>query len=120
MSREEEERFVTTHPFTIHVTQGPLGIDLAGVRICGKVFTQEGHDHMEGTLSFESATLFSGETEFEYDGGTTTFIGRYAPEEVVPEGAPDICNDICGAVVLGQCDPPNGFPPDEFCQTEED
>jgi len=118
---EEGERFLETDPFAISVTQGPVRVLLEGTRITCKVVVnpETGHDRLDGTLSWEKITLFAGTTdplEYEYEaGGTTIDAADYVSPDLVPEGAPSVCGDLCG-VVTAQCEPPEGFPGEDFCE----
>ncbi len=111
------ERFLETEAFDVHIQIGPIGIDLLGGRLNGKVTVDSdtGHDRLDSTLSFQTIVLDSGGGEpFNYGAGSVTMTGKYvAPEDAV-EGAPTICEAPCGALVH-QCTPPADFPPAGFC-----
>lgn len=116
--REGGERFLSSEPFDIAIYEGPLLVEISNVRLHAKVVRQGEHDHLDGTLAFEAATLVIGDNRHEYPGGSTTLVGVYAPEGTCEAGMPKICGDLCGAAVLGQCFPPEDFPPPEFCEPQ--
>jgi len=116
--RENEDgRFIATDPFPIRVTLGPIVVDLTGVRFNGFLLPgEDGHENIEGTLSFETLILDTGVGDpFEYEASSTTFCANFVPPELVPEGTPEICGDQCGGAVGGTCLPPEGFPLNGIC-----
>lgn len=123
LRREGEERFFSSEPFAIEIVTNGIRVGLEAVRIHAKVVTEttpDGtHDHLVGTFAFEGATLTVGANEFRYDGGTTGLVGVWVPPGTAEAGAPDLCSDLCGAVELGRCEPPDDFPPGDFCAVLE-
>ncbi|MBN1947984.1 MAG: hypothetical protein JW797_20115 [Bradymonadales bacterium] len=117
LSQRDGQRYLTTDPFPISVRTGPMYVSLASVRLNSLIVEKDGHDYLEGTLSFEGVTVRTGDIEFSYGSGSNSFVGQYAPPDIVPEGVPQICGDLCGAVT-SQCNPPDDFPPDGFCVEE--
>ena len=116
---ESGERGIETDPFDVAINLGPVGIVLQNVRVSGTVETDDaGHDTLEGNISFEGLLLDTGGPEpFPYDGAFTTFAMTPVEDAAMPEGAPLLCSDLCGAIIA-QCTPPDGFVPDTFCQGE--
>lgn len=111
------ERFIETDRFSIQLRIGPLLIEILGLRFTGIVVKSDetGLDQIQGTLSFENIRLTAdGGDPFLYDAGTTTFIADQVPDELIPEGTPEMCDDPCG-LVPSQCDPPLPWPPPGFC-----
>ena len=118
MRSVESERFITSEPFAIFLVIGPVEVELFGVVMTGIIVTnrQTGHDQIEGTLSYDGITMSTGGgPTFDYDANSTTFVAYYISDDKVPEGNPEVCGDICGAVVAGTCMPPDGFPREGFC-----
>jgi hypothetical protein len=118
----DSDRFLETEAFDVHIQIGPIGIDLEGGRLNGKVTVDPdtGHDRLDSTLSFETIFLDSGTGEpFDYGAGSVTMIGSFIPPSEVPEGAPTVCGLPCGAL-RHQCTPPADFPPAEFCEEADE
>lgn len=115
------ETFVTTDPFDITITIGPITILLEGVRMNGIMEPLEGseHDSIAGTLSYQRVVL-SGALSHEYEAGSVSFCANYIPPELVPEGTPEVCGDLCGAVVEGTCMPAGDFPSNGVCDPDEE
>lgn len=111
------ERFVETDRFGIDLQIGPLLIEILGLRFTGIVVKNEetGLDQIQGTLSFENIRLTSdGGQPFVYDAGTTTFVADQVPDDLIPPGTPEMCDDPCGDVP-SQCNIPAPWPPPGFC-----
>ena len=111
-------RFFESDPFEVNIKLGPIPflVGLHEMRLSGDVEkdSETDKDRISGTLSYSSVTLTVGENDTEYGAGNPTFVATYVPPEKVPQGAPDLCGDLCG-VVPQQCEPPEGFPGEEFC-----
>ncbi len=118
LTESDGTRFLQTEPFAIGIVTNGIHVDLAGVRIHATVVAGAEHDGLEGTFSYEAVTLHVGELEHTYPGGSTGLVGVFAPPEVTPAGGPEVCGDLCG-VVVGICEPPEGFPPADFCVAAE-
>ena len=115
---DEGERFLETEAFDVHIQIGPIGIDLEGGRLNGKVTVdpETGHDRLDSTLSFQTILLDSGGGEpFDYGAGSVTMTGHFTPPEATLEGSPTVCGEPCGGL-KHQCAPPAGFPPEGFCE----
>ena len=50
-----------------------------------------------------------------YDSINAAFFAQQIPEENIPEGRPLVCGDHCGVIPV-QCDPPENFVPEGFCE----
>lgn len=114
------ERFLATDPFEINLVIGPVQVSLDGVRVNGIVrMADDGScDRIEGTLSYDQLSIATGGgPEFDYEAATTTFVADFVPDDLIPEGAPVVCGDQCGAVT-GVCDVPEGFAA-ELCDAIE-
>ena len=121
----EGDRFLSTEPFPIEIVTNGIVVSLDAVRIHATVVREAAvdgsvHDHLSGTFAFEGATLTIGERSFDYEGGTTGLVGVWVPAGTCEAGAPEVCGDPCGAVVLGRCAPPEGFPGEGFCAAWEE
>lgn len=116
ISPDGDGRFLQTEPFDVNLSIGPVGITLTEVRVAGAVVESNGHDAVDGNISFSGIVLDTGGGEpFTYDAGNTTVSVTYLPDELRPEGFSTLCDDnLCGAVTV-QCDPPADFPPAGFC-----
>ena len=116
ISLEPEGRFFETEPVEVVIKLGPITVTLQGVRLTGIVITNTDteKDGIEGTLSYTGILLATNSTSHEYEAGNTTFSAAYIEPDLVPEGAPTVCNDLCGSVP-SQCSPPDGFPKVGIC-----
>ena len=111
-----DNRIMTGDPFTLSVAVGPLGIVMKDIRLTGFVNKDGDHDRIDGTLSISGVTLtLTGGTPVEYDATSTTFEATFVPPDKVPKGTPELCKNLCGAITIGQCSPPDGFPGEDFC-----
>ena len=115
ITMQDGRRYLHTESFGIDVVSGGIGVILEGVILEGEITKVDGHDHIEGSFLFEKATVVIGATRGEFEGGSTPLVGVWAPPGTCEEGAPEVCGDLCGWVINGQCSPPEGFPPAEFC-----
>lgn len=118
---DDDERFFETDPFVLELRLGPIVVKVLDTRFTGKLVTdaETGDDRIEGTLSFSSINLDSGNgNPYDFPAGGTTFEAIYAPPDICPAGRPDVCGDLCGAVQV-QCDPPLDFPGEGFCEPTE-
>ena len=115
---EDGTRFYESDPFDINLTFGPIRALVAGTRLTGKVTEDDdGHDRIDGTMSFDSLSIdVGGSAQYDYPPGTTTFVALWVEDERMPEGAPRICGDQCGAVTT-QCFPDPAFPGAGYCGT---
>lgn len=111
------ERYLETEPLQMQLAFGPIVIQVKDVRISGKLVKHPDTqvDQIDGTFTFSGMTLNPGENQAEYEGGAVNFVADRAPDGDVPAGTPELCGDVCGAVI-GTCDPPFAFPGDDFCQ----
>lgn len=115
---EDGTRFYESDPFDINLTFGPIRALVAGTRLTGKITEDDdGHDRIDGTMSFDSLSIdVGGSAQYDYPPGTTTFVAQWVEDERMPEGAPRICGDQCGAVTT-QCFPDPAFPGAGYCGT---
>lgn len=111
------KRLLETEPFDVTLPVGPLEVRLKEVRLFAEIVKNDetGMDRLDGTLSFSSLTLVNGDRESPQEGSSTALIADRVPEELIPAGTPQMCSDLCGAVELGLCEPPEDFPGEEFC-----
>jgi len=110
----EGDRFLKTDPFEVHISIGPIVVELHEVILQGEVIKDEGdNDFIDGTLRFSGVTLITGDS-FEYEGGSAPVEGIFVPADKVPPGGPAVCGDLCGDVP--QCEPPADFPGEGFCE----
>lgn len=95
-----------------------IAVDMEGVRIFANIAKNPdtGKDQIAGSLSFEKVIIRTNGNANEQGGGTTALIADFVPTELIPEGTPTLCGDLCGAVVLGQCEPPANFPVPAICE----
>lgn len=122
IQEEGDERYLRTDPFSVNLVIIGIHVELNGLILDGIVKKDEnGHDYLEGTLSFEELILnFSnGSDPVTYsreEVPPVPFIGVPIPTDLIPEGTPELCADqICGGITA-QCDPPEGFPAEGFCE----
>ncbi len=114
--QEDGTRLLETEPFDAFVPLGMFDLHLDQVRLYATIEEDEsGHDSLDGTLSFEQIRLVNDDQEQVFEGDTTAMRGKFVPEDKRLEGSPDLCTDLCGGVV-GHCEPPEDFPPAEFCE----
>ena len=114
---EDGKRLMETEPVELNLPVGPLRVEMGSVRVFADVVEnpETGKDMLDGTLSFESLTLWNGDRSNVQDGGSTAMVAQFVPPELVPEGTPEVCGNLCGAVVDGYCEVPEDFPPPGFC-----
>ena len=112
----EEGRFMETDPFQVNISILGLQIILNDTRLTGKLIKNEEtmEDTIDGILSYSGITLIGVTGEENYPAGSTQFDGVYVKEAEVPDGAPHLCDGLCGALTA-QCEPPADFPGAEFC-----
>ncbi len=117
VSPDGDGRFLQTEPFNVNLSIGPVGITLTDVRVAGAVVELDGHDSIDGNISFSSVVLDTGSGEpFTYDAGNTTVSMTWVAQADLPEGFSTLCGDnLCGDVGF-QCNPPEEFPPAGFCE----
>jgi hypothetical protein len=114
------QRLLQTTVFDVRIPLGDITVILERVRLVAEIKKDEasGKDKIEGTLSFESAQLVRGARVTKLDGGNTPLVGVFVPPEKRPEGTPDLCTNVCGAVT-GLCEPPMDFPEPKICAVPE-
>lgn len=118
---EDGRRILETDPVDLILPSRPIGARMKQVRLNAEIIKDDqGHDYIDGTLSFESVTAVFVSTgrESEFDGTSEALVGVYVPEGEAPEGYPRVCGDQCG-VVVGRCDPPADFPAEDVCVDPE-
>jgi hypothetical protein len=117
ISPDGDGRFLQTEPFDVNLSIGPVGITLTDVRVAGSVIELDGHDSVDGNISFSSVVLDTGSGDpFTYDAGNTTVALTWVATGDLPEGYSTLCGDnLCGHVEF-QCNPPEEFPPAGFCE----
>jgi hypothetical protein len=112
----EGERFLETEPLDLRVQNGNIVVAIKELRLTAKVVDEGGVDRLDGIMSFSELVLnpdFNG--GYVYPAGQTSFDSLRIPDADVPEGAPRVCGDLCGAVI-SQCEPPDDFPDPTICQ----
>ncbi len=114
---DDGERFLETDPVVIELDLGALSVQIQDVRLNAKIVKNPatGEDQLDGILSFSKTTLNPGPDGFDYPAGHTAFLADRVPDEQVPVGTPEVCGELCGAVV-GICVPPESFPPADLCE----
>lgn len=117
---EDGKRLMETDPFDLVLPVGHLVVELEQVRVFADIVKNPdtGKDRLDGTLAFESLTLRNGDQSNNQPGGSTALIADFVPPEIEPEGIPKLCENLCGIVVEGYCEPPEDFPEPAFCETE--
>ncbi len=109
VAEDTGERFLESDPFQVVLALGSVNLTIHETRLTGKIIEVEGHDQIEGTMSFSSVELANGVSEpFSFPAGSTTITGIWVAPEDIPENSPTVCGDQCGAVTA-QCEPPEGF-----------
>ncbi len=111
-------RFFESEPFTIALRFGSIRARIGGTRLTGVVSDDPdtGRQRIDGTMSFETFGIdVDGQAPFDYPPGSTTFVARWYERDEMPPGSPTICGSLCGDVPQ-QCDPPEGFPGEGFCE----
>lgn len=118
---DDGKRLLETEPVQVRLPVGPLFVEMDGVRLFADIVKnpETGKDQLDGTLSFEELRLRNGDRVSEQGSGSTAMIADLVPPELVPEGTPRVCGNVCGAVVAGICEPPEDFPPAVFCEEME-
>ncbi len=117
---EEGKRLLETDPVEVNLPLGPVTVRLDDVRLFGEIVkNEEGNDRIEGTLSYSGLVLVNGSRETEYEGGASAVSADFVPDSIAPQGHPVICEDLCGIVTEGLCEPPAEFPGDMFCEEYE-
>ncbi|RAL20356.1 hypothetical protein DL240_17395 [Lujinxingia litoralis] len=114
---DQGTRFLTTESFNVSVpVLGVATVELKDVVLYAEIIKDdEGNDFFDGTLTFGDSEVVFPNNAVAIPAGEAALAGGLVPEELVPEGTPDMCTDICGAVT-GQCTPPGGFPDLDFCE----
>jgi hypothetical protein len=120
----EGRRFLETHVFdvSIPVLSGSLYLDMYDVRISGEFVKDENdREFLDSILTYEALSITTTATgdSVDYEGDSTELLGDFVPPELVPEGAPDICGNVCGYAENGVCNPPADFPHPDFCDEGE-
>ena len=118
---DDGKRLLETEPFFLSLPLGPLDLEMENVRMFAEIVKnpETGIDQLDGTLSFEKLKLVNGANITEQEGDATAMIADRVPDELVPQGTPQLCGDLCGAVIDGTCEPPEEFPPSEFCESAQ-
>ncbi len=112
-------RLLESDPFDVFVPLGSIQITLKGVRLIGEVVKDENdNDRIDGSLSYESATVQVGIRPTDFEAGSAPLTTRYVPPEDEPLGGAKVCGPLCGEVT-GYCEPPEGWPPALVCDTSE-
>ncbi len=116
--QRDAQRLLETDIFNVRIPLGDITVVLSNVRLVAEIKKDEAtaKDKIEGTLSFEAAQLIRGARTTNLAGGNTPLVGVFVPAEKRPEGTPELCGDLCGAVELGLCEPPEGFPGAGVCE----
>lgn len=109
------QRLLQTEVFDVRIPIGSLTVTLRQVRLVAEIKKDAtGKDTIDGTLSFEGVELDNGRKVSKFEGGNTPLFGAFVPPEKRPAGTPELCGNPCG-VVIGLCEPPDGFPGDVIC-----
>jgi len=118
---EDGKRLLESEPFDVVLPVGPLEVHMSDVRMFAEIVKNPdtGADQLDGTLAFEALTLVNGANMSEQPGGSTALIADRVPEDRIPAGHPVVCGDLCGAVIDGLCEPPEGFPDQTHCADGE-
>jgi hypothetical protein len=118
VQQEDGERYIDTDPIDVSLSLG-VTLVIRDVRITGTIIHDDvqGSDGIDGTVSFSGITLNPGDGESNYAAGNTSFTAERSPDDLVPEGTPEVCGDLCGAITA-QCEPPFDFPGDSMCSAE--
>ena len=121
---ENGDRFLETEKFSVNIRIDNLGIILQGLMLSAKVVDDgAGGETLDGTLTYQTLDLINkvgGEDKLlhSYKGGNpVTFQGRSIPSELVPSGAPTVCEEPCGGLTA-QCAAPEDFPAEGMCESE--
>ena len=116
IQQTEGARYIDTDPIEVSLNLG-ITLVIHDIRINGAIARNEelGTDRIDGTVSFSGLTLNPGENEANYPAGNKAFTADRAPDDLVPDGTPRVCGDLCGAVTA-QCEPPFDFPGDAMCE----
>ena len=116
---ENGDRFLETEKFAVNIRIDNLQIVLQGLMLSAKIVDMgdEG-ELLDGTLTYQNLDLINKVDDkliHSYEGGNpVTFQGRSIPSELVPEGAPTVCDEPCGGLTA-QCEPPEEFPEEGMC-----
>lgn len=110
------QRLLQTEVFDVRIPLGSLTVTLQKVRLVAEIKKDDatGKDTIDGTLSFEGVELDNGRKVSKFEGGNTALAGGFVAPERRPAGMPELCGDQCG-VVIGLCEPPEGFPGEQIC-----
>ncbi|MCA9562724.1 MAG: hypothetical protein KC561_04500 [Myxococcales bacterium] len=112
VSESDGLRTINILPVDLAMEYFGIDIDIVGLQIQGVVNLSEetGHDRMEGTMNVAEVRVNGRPVDLE---SQPIFIGDWVPPELIPDGTPQVCGDLCG--ITENCDPPSDFPPSEFC-----
>lgn len=99
-------RLLESDKFDVFVPLGSIEIRLSEVRLIGEIVEDDdGNDRIDGSLSYQAASVKVGNKTTEFESGSAPLATRYVPEEDVPAGGAKICGPLCGDVT-GYCAPP--------------
>ena len=119
---ENGDRFLETEKFEVNIRIDNLGIVLQGLMLSAKVVaSDDGGEILDGTLTYQTLDLINkvnneDDLLHSYDGGNpVTFEGRSIPLNLVPSGAPTVCDEPCGTLTA-QCEPPEDYPAEGICE----
>lgn len=121
ISYKDGRRYLETEKFDVDVpVLGTARAILKDTRLVGE-FTADAnnnnHDRFDGSLSYGDAILVT-TREISLGGDSADLVAAYVPEEKVPEGVPDMCDNPCGGNT-GVCDVPGLFPSEGICAAPE-
>ena len=118
---EDGRRLLETDPIDIRLPITPLAAELRQTRLNAEIVKDdEGHDRIEGTLSFEQVVLINGVRETDLGAGAEATVGLWIDPSEAPEGYPKVCGDQCGVIgIQGTCNPPADFPEMGVCMELE-
>ena len=114
---EGDQRLLETDPIDLTVPAGPITVSLQGVRMFAEITKdpETGKDRFDGTLSHTGLVISTPTRSTDYPAASTALQIEQIPEGDLPVGGPELCSDLCGLIV-GLCEPPDDFPPAEFCE----
>src|SRR5690554_3446628 len=92
----EGTRFLTTESFDVSVpVLGVATVHLKDVVLYADIIKDEnGNDYFDGTLTFADSVVQFPANTVDLPAGQAALVGGQVPEELIPEGTPDMCNDI--------------------------
>ena len=114
LSASQGERYFESQPVPLNIGLGNINVTLTDFAMSGAIVKDGDNDRLDGVFSWASLDLEVMGNVTPHGPGSTSFVGIYAPTGTEPEGTPDVCGDLCGAVTA-QCTPPADFPPEGVC-----